>query len=441
VARAFAEREGIATGGALALAADAWPAPYVATYFEMERTAGCDRRPDAKLCFLPSLEDGVARLRLRADEGARDAAFLPDLVELGPQGRPAWWNGSFVSPSGGSRPFLAHAGLAGELLPAEWPGPMEAGEWTISFRLEANGRLAPAGAAGIVRVREPGYLWFDDRLQEVADAAGQARGVLGNATPHSVNVRVARVVDALPTGADALLALEDARSLAGAGGPTALLANLTATQARAIGALHASDGVSSALRPRALPLPNESASEKASANALLFAAPADLDLASLPAIEGGLAPSLALAGRAAVGEPFELDARRASPDTLLLAHAEGPVPWGLPAGSRWTQTGDALENLSRSRTLALASSDILAAAIATMRVEMGDGNTTRSMVAIGGVTGGPERALWTSAALVAGAGHPVSARVVLPLAPGADREAVAQRVLAAWGPLGLALDR
>ena len=444
VARAFAERERVGTGATLALVADAWPAPYVATYFEMERTPPCERRPEAKLCFLPQLEPGTARLRLRADEGARDAAFLPDLVELGPQGRPAWWNGSFTSPSGATTPFLAHASLSGELVPAERPGPMEAGPWTIDFRLETNGRLAAAGAAGIVRVREPGYLWFDDRLQEVADPRAQARAVLANATTARLDVRVARVVDALPLDADVLLAGGDARALAGAKGPTALLANLTATQERALGSLHASDGVTTALRARALPGAAPPGPIALGGQALLFAAPPGLDPATLPAVEGALAPSLALAMRAPVGEPIQLEGNATGGDALLLAHASGPVAWTLPAGARWVRTEDALENLSRSRTLGLASPDLVAAPIATVRVDMGEGNTTRSMVIIGGVVGGPARVVWTSAALVAGAGHPVGARIVLPLAESVDAAgagAVAERALALWAGHGVVLDR
>lgn len=440
LARAYATRERLDPGGRLALTAASFPSPYVATYFEMERTPTCANRAEAKLCFLPELEPGTARLRLRVDEGARDAAFLPDMVELGPQGRPAWWNGTFASPEGVTTPFLAHAGLTGELTPAERPGPLERGEWVISFRLEVNGKLAPSGAAGIVRVREPGYLWFDDRLQEVSDPAGQARSVLANGTQRRIDVRIARIVDDLPGAADVLLAYEDALALANTTRPTALLANLTRDQMRAMGVARGADGVTTALRARPLPAA-EAPRAVDPAGALIFVGPPGLDLRELPPVEGALAPSLALAGRSAVGEPFELDGERAPRDTLLLAHAAGPVSWSTPPGGRWTMTSEALENLSRSRTLALASSDLLAAAIATMRVEMGDGNTTRSMVAIGGVVGGPHRVLWTSTALVAGAGQPVGARVILPLAAGADRSDVAEAALAAWAPFGLVLDR
>lgn len=438
VSSSFATREGIAPGATLELRSHAAEDPYVATYFEMERTPFCDRRPDAKLCFLPPGESGLARLRLRVDPGARDAAFLPDLVELGPGARPAWWNGTFEGPRGERTEFSAHAPLAGNLSFAEFPGEMSAGDWTVSFRLETRLGLAAAGAAGIVRVREPGYLWFDDRLQVYADAGEQARAVLANMTPTRASVRVANVSDALPLGVDIILPIDDARSLSGAAGATAVLVDWTDEHERALDAVRTLDGLTLALRAR--PVPAQSTRPTAMGDPT-FAAPADLDLASLPAIEGARTPALALAGRAPVGETPAIDGQPVGDTLLLLAHADGPVPWRLPEGARWTEERDALENLSRSRTLALSSADLLFAPIATARVEIGTGNTTRSLVAIGGIEGGPPASLWTSAALVAGAGRPVSPRVVLPLEPGADREAVIARALEVWAGLGVVYDR
>lgn len=438
ITRAFALREGIDVGATLTLRSHASDVPYVATYFEMERTAPCERRPDAKLCFLPFLDPEVARLRLRADPGARDAAFLPDLVELGPGARPAWWNGTFEGPQGERAPFVAHAPLEGNLTIAEFPGPMGAGDWVVSFRLETRLGVAAAGSAGIVRIREPGYLWFDDRLQQHTDAGAQARAVLANMTPTRTELQVAEVHDALPLGADILLALEDARALASTDAATALLVNWTPSDERRFDAARARDGLGLALRAR--PLPAEPTRANAT-GAPTFAAPSDVDLARLPRIEGAHPPALALAARPPVGEPPALDARPLDDTLLLLAHADGPVPWTLPPGSRWTDTRDALENLTRSRTLALASEDLGVAAIATARAEIGSGNTTRSLVAIGGVQGGPPAALWTSAALVAGVGRPVSPRIVLPLEEGAHRDAVISRALDAWREHGIVLER
>lgn len=438
VTSAFAAREGLTEGAPLDLRAHAWPRPYVATYFEMERTPSCERRPDAKLCFMEPEPGNVARLQLRVDEGARDAAFLPDLVELGPGARPAWWNGSFTSPAGERTPFSAHAPLSGEFAPGEYPGAMSPGPWVIRFALEANGELAPAGAAGILRVREPGFLWFDDRLQLITDPQEQARSVLANATPTHATMTRTRIADVNMTGIDIVLHIDDARRLAGTQDVTALLVDLTPTNERALDAARGPDGVTLALRTRA---PTFATIDAPPARALVFAAPAGIDVATLPPVEGAGAPSLALGGRAPHGEPANADGARVDAPLLLLAHADGPAPFTLPAGGRWTSFPDALENLSRSRTLALASEDMLLAPIATMRLAYGEGNTTRSMVAIGGVHGGPSATLWTSAALVAGSGQPAAPRVILPLAEGADAADVAERALAAWREHGLVLDR
>lgn len=441
VSRAFALRDGAAEGATLALRSHAWPAPYVATYFEMERTPDCARRPDVKLCFLPRERENETRLRLRVDEGAREGGLLPDLVELGPAGRPAWWNGTFEGPNGESLPFMAHAPIDGPLVPGDIAEPMAAGDWTITFTLWAGGKLAPSGAAGIVRVREPGYLWFDDRLQQIADPQAQARAILANATLTRADIRVARILDTLPLGADVLLSIDDARELAGTPRVTALLANLTPTHERAIDAARGPDGLTLAMRPRALP---RAAAPATDGSALVLAAPHDINIAALPPIEGLGAPSLSLATRPPIGEAVFAGGNDIGERLLLLAPAEGPAPWELPAGGRWTRVEDALENLSRSRTLGLASPEIESAAIATIRVDIGEGNTTRSAVIIGGVAGGPSRAFWTSAALASGVGQPVAPRLIVPFAPGSDpaqREESGRRALEAWGPFGVALDR
>ncbi|HUR68930.1 MAG TPA: hypothetical protein VM370_06755 [Candidatus Thermoplasmatota archaeon] len=428
---------GLATGDALALRSHAWPTPYVATYFEMERLTTCEAREAAKLCALPTVRQGEARLRLRVDEGARDGAFLPDLVELGPGARPAYWNGTATAPDGTATPFGAAAPLDGPLTTGAFPETMAAGDWVIAFTLEANGQLATAAAAGIVRVREPGYTWFDDRLQQVEGAAAQARSILANATPTARDLTVARAQAELPLGADIILNLDDARALAGTHGVTALLANLTHADERALDAARGPDGLTLALHPRPLPARVERASE----GALVFAAAHDLDITKLPAVEGAGAPALALAGRPGVGEATTMDAAPLARDVLLLAHAEGPTPWALDPSGRWNDTADALDNLSRSRTLALGSPDLVATPFATARIELGHGNVSRTIVGIGGVLGGPSQALWTSAAFIAGQGAPVAPRVIVPLLPGADRAAVLQRAAEAYAPFGVVPDR
>lgn len=422
--------------GPLVLRAHASPPPYVATFFEMERTAPCSVR-EAKLCFLPPEREGEARLRLTVEEGARDAAFLPDLVELGVSARPAWWNGSFVGPDGTVARFSAVAPRDGPLLPAELPGNMAPGVWTVSFRLETVHGLAAAGAAGIVRVREPGYLWFDDRLQASQDARDQAQAVLANLTPTRVELDVAGALRAPVLGADIILRIEDARALFATGGDvTGLLVDATATQRAALDADRPSTSLGTALRWRALP----AARPPVAGDALVFAAPHDLDVTGLPPVAGLRAPMLALASRVPAGETVRVGDDAHGEGALLLAPAQGALPIALPAGARWTEAEHAIENLTRSRTLALAGPGMRAPASATLRTQVGEGNASRTLVVVGGVLGGPSDALWTSAAFASGAARPALPRIVAPLAPGADPEAARAAALAAWGAHGVVAD-
>lgn len=433
-----ARAAGVAVGDEVELRSAAWPTPMVATFFEMERTPTCELRPREKLCFLESEREGEARLRLVAAEGARDLAFLPDLVELGPTGTPAWWNGTFEGPGGETRPFRAFADRPGPLVPAEFEGPMAAGEWTVRFRLEANGTLAPSGAAGIVRVREPGFLWFDDRYQSIPDARAQADATLAAAAPTRVAVRVAGLLDAPLLGAaQVALSLADARALAALpeDHATLVLASATDAQERALEEEWPEDATLQALRLR--PLPAEAAPAAARPGALLFAAAAGVDLASLPRVEGAGAPALAAAARPPLAEPATLAGSSLGPGARVLALASaGEPPWAPAEGGRWATMDATLDNLSRGRTLVLASPDLLDAPVAGERVELGEGATARVLVAAGRVDGGPGNALWGAASLVHGLGHPALPRVVVPVEDEARREAI----VAAYAAHGLAPD-
>jgi hypothetical protein len=169
-------------------------------------------------------------------------------------------------------------------------------------------------------------------------------------------------------------------------------------------------------------------------------APPDLDPASLPAIEGaGGPPVKALALHPPLGLNVAVDGKNLTRQVRLLAPA-GPAPWTLPAGARWATPAEALENLSRSRTLILGSDDVAPPGIQVARLVMGEERAGRVGVLVGTVAGGPGGTFWASVALLAGAGEPAGARVVLPLAQGADPEQVAARVRQAWGPMGLALE-
>jgi hypothetical protein len=441
-ARAFADAAGLAVGDEVVVQAWRWPIPLVAMSFEMDRTRACDPEAPAKLCFTPPTEGTETELRLRVAEGAQDLAFLPDLAELGTGGIPAWWNGTFHGPGGESAPFQARVDAKGVPTPGERNGSLAQGTWTIRYTLDTAKGRAPAGLAGLVRLREPGYQWFDDRLQAYDTPQAQAEAVLARAEESNVTLRVAAIEDLPPalSAFDALLAPEDARRLRAVdadhvgglvvmAGPDAA-SRLDAARERAL------DPVAPALHLRALapPLPPAPLGR-----ALVLRAPPGLDPATLPPVEGAGAPVKALALLPPVGLAVAIDGKNLSRQVRLLAPA-GPAPWTLPGGARWSDPAAALENLSRSRTLVLGSADVAPPGVQIARMVMGEERTGRVAVLVGAVEGGPGGTIWASAALLAGAGEPAGARVVLPLAEGADAGQVAQRVRQAWGPLGLALE-
>lgn len=441
----YAARHGLAPGERVELRAWRWPAPLVATSFEMERVRPCDPEAPARLCASSSLDPTQTQLRLRVDEGSRDLAFLPDMAELGAGGAPAWWNGTFASPQGAETPFQAHVDARGAPSSGEREGPLEPGTWTIRYHLETLrlGR-APAGLAGIVRLREPGYHWFDDRLQRIEDPERQAESVLAAATAANVTLTVQEVAPLPPilAGFDLLLHPLDARALEGVGPARvgAVLVNATPGDAArvALARENATDHVTLALQFRPFaPAPPLAAQDRV----LLFRAPPDVDVAALPAVEGAGTPTKALALLPGVATPVALDGRNLTQGVLLLAHAgpePRPPPWTMPPGGRWATAGQALENLTRSRTLVLASDDLAPRDVAVARLVMGDEVTGRVSVVVGVVDGGPRGVLWASPPLAAGAGEPAGARVLLPVEPGADPAEVLARAAQAWAPLGLA---
>ena len=441
--RAYADAHGLAAGDEVTLQAWRWPVPLVATAFEMDRTRACDPEAPAKLCFAEQQAEGITELHLRVAGGAQDLSFLPDLAELGTSGVPAWWNGTFRSPSNETFPFQARVDRLGAPTPALREGPLDPGTWIIRYTLDTAKGRAPAGLAGIVRLREPGYQWFDDRIQAQDDPAAQAEGVLRRAVEGNVTLRVARV-EAFPrnlSAFDLLLAPADARALRAAdeervGGLVVVAGRDAAARIEA-----AREGVldpallALQLRPFAPALPRAPTGD-----ALVFRAPPDVDAAALPPVEGaGGPPAKALALEPPVLLPVSANGTELPVRVRLLAPA-GPPPWTMPPGARWASAAEAMENLSRSRTLVLASGDLAPQGALVQRLVLGDEVMGRVAVLVGTVQGGPAGTLWASAALVAGAGEPAGARIVLPLAPGADADAVAQRARAAWGPLGLALE-
>lgn len=441
VSARLAQEAGLAQGDTLDLAVWRWPTPLVSTSFEMDRTRECLADAPAKLCFAPSPDSRTTELRLRVDEGSRDLSFLPDMAELGSNGAPAWWNGTFLSPTGVAHPFQAHVNETGHPTSGILARDIDPGTWTIRFRLDTRNGPAPAGLAGIVRIREPGYLWFDDRLQDQQTPHEQARAVLAraNATNRTFTVAATTAFPGPIASFDLLLHPQDARDLRDLAPDRVqgLLVRATPDAEHRLNEerLSAPDAVTLALflRPLGPPL-----APAAPGDALVFRAPPDLPLDALPPVDGAREPLKALALRPHLGANAILDGKNLTTRIRLLAPAEGGAPFTLPPGARWPTVQQALENLSRSRTLALASGDLFPSDRLLGRLVLGDEQAGRIAVVVGAVVGGPGGTFWVSAPLAAGAGEPEGAKIVLPLAPGADRAAVLARAREAWAPHGAA---
>lgn len=435
----WARANGLAAGDALALRATAFPKPLVAAAYEMERVRTCEQTPQAKLCFEPT-DPGFVALRLRVGADAQDLAFVPEGAELGPGGLPAWWNGSLEGPEGTHVTFHAALDEQGRALPATVEGPVAPGNWTVRFRLESHRHDLDGAAAGIVRVREPGYGWFDDRLVGEPDPAAQAREALGWGRDERAALRVARLAERAIPGGDALLSPADAARLVGAreDEATGLVVDGAQQDLRALSSARNATDDAAQILLRARPVPWGGAGAPTGGDALLFLAPVDVDVAALPRIDGALAPRLVEVLDAPVGERGALEGKPVDGLRLVAFAGPGAPPWRMPEGGRWTNATAALENLTRSRTLVIGGDDWAPGALVTNRLALGDDRLGRIAVVVEGVGGGPARVGWASPSLVAGAGKPTGAGVVLPLAPGADAADVLARARAAWGPLGLA---
>ncbi len=437
----WARANGLAAGDALALRASTFPKPLVTAGYEMERIRPCDRTPTATVCFLPP-EGGQLAIRLAVPPDSQDLAFIPEGAELGPGGLPAWWNGSFESPSGERTPWNATLDELARPTLATVDGPIAPGAWTIRFRLESNKTTLNGAAAGIVRVREPGYTWFDDRLVVEPDGPAQTRELLSWGRDEQATLRVSRLVErAIPAGV-ALLTPADAQRLTGARADEAsglvVVASPALLPALSDARNRSADAVALGLRAR--PAPQGPGPAPAAKGALLFRAPLDVDVAKLPPVPGLAAPSLAAMLETPVGEIAAAESRPVPGLRLLAFGGPGDPPWSMPPGGRWPSAQAALDNVTRSRTLVLSTPDWAPGTLLTTRLVLGDDRVGRVAVAVESVEGGPADVAWSSASLVAGAGKPLGAVVVAPLAPGADARAAAAQAQQAWGPLGLALD-
>jgi len=434
------------------------PTPLFATFYEMERTPQCADQPAAALCFAVGANPHEAVLRLRVPVDGQDLGFLPDLVELGPTGTPAYWNGSFESPSGQRAPFHAFALREGTIRAAEFNGPAEAGIWTIRYQLESRGVLQAAGAAGIVRLRSPGYTWFDDRYQEILPGAPQAVALLANLSAARGQVEVAAIVPTLGL-ADIDLLLDGPP-----GAISGMLVMADENDVRALDAARDDSATGRGLHVR--PLQLDAAAPTAAPTAdlqvdarvdmrvdarvkptLLFALPADVDPADLPVLAGERERLLSAATRAPYAATHVIKngsegARDQPAGALFLAPATPALPWRLPDPPRWADAAATLENISRARTLVMGSTDLVAPGTTAGRVALGElSSAQRVVVAVGHLEGGPPRSYLAAAAFVDGVGHASFPRLAVSFHADVDLAAARDEAAHAWAPWGVAFDR
>lgn len=457
VTRAFAKRAGIDVGDLVTLHSESWPAPTTTSGFEMERLIACDEDRRPRFCGLPAGADGLTRVSLTLGAGARDVGFLADVVELDPSLMPAEWNGTFTSPSGRMTPFAARAATVfGPFEDAIVDGPAEPGAWTIAFTLDANGTRVAAGTAGRVVVREPSYSWFDDRLQVMRDAAAQTVAIVADARVTRVEATVTRILDDVPAlalgGADVVASMEDAATLRGdaAGDVSIVLARPTRATpgfAEAFVSEREREPAPAAfsLVARAALVP--AAAEARPARVLAFAAPADVDAASLERVEGAVAPVLALAAATPLAGNVTVAGRPIPGGVTFLAplpDAAAAPPFSLVDGGRFASVEDAWAGLAETPVLALVGADVLAAAGVAAEdalyrnLVLSGLPDARNFVVAGVVEDGPPMSAWVSGASLAAAGRPIGVRVLLPLEDGADAARVAADARSAWAGAGVA---
>lgn len=425
--RALAGRLGAREGDVLRASADAWPPSRVQVAWEMENVRACAPENLFALCILPAEGDGETRLRLRMDPGADAIRFLADTVELGADDFPAYWNGTFLSPSNASTPFTTAAlARTRALPPGRVDGDIEAGEWTIRYRMEVKGERWPGAVAGAVTYHARGFAPFEFDLLNAGDARAQLAAALANATTAPPReLRVARVVDALPLGGDALVSTRDARALLKLppGEATLLLTRAPGDAAAlAARAFDADDTRVQALRARELaPFTAGEGSRW-----LVLRAPASVDVADLP--RRAEAPLVSIAATA-----------HASNATFRLATLPADAPWPLVPGGRWPDAREAAEGVAGAPNLVVLSRDL------ALELGLDPRNSTYAPVAIDAPGGeqtvyvmavaddGPPSTMWAGAPLVLAVAHPDGARLLVRLEEGEDGDALAR----AWAPYGI----
>ena len=436
---------GVALGDALRWEADAWPESRVTLAFEMENVYPCEEVPEATLCLVAATPEGETELRFRVPPRTAALRFHADVVELGPHDFPAYWNGTFTSPSGRTHAFSTAAFSREHTLPpAELESPIEEGDWVIHYVTDVQGARLTGPPIGFLTYRPPGFAPYDYELLQAEGAAEQTRAALARARAGATTLRVAALVDAdgplRAMGASALLAPEDARVLLGvpAGEVTHLVLPRAPGAHFAELAAQRDDPRVAALQARPLPPPREAVAEEGAL--LVLRAPASLDLAALPRVEGVGEPALTMELAPREGGMHGLGARAAPPLRILALPAAGPAPWAVAPGGYWGSAEAAREHIGTAPHLVVVSPDLAALAepepggppYPRLVLDAPAGNV--SLYVMGTAEGGPAGAAWGGAPLLVALGAPEGARLVVRAEDPAARDAA----LLAWRAFGVA---
>lgn len=443
--RALADALGAAEGAQVEATSAWWPPSHVTAAFEMERVRPCDPAFAAPLCSLDTSPAGEATLIVTIPPGSTDLRFHADVVELGPNDFPATWNGSFRSPGGATTPFSTSAIERGVATPPGLvPGPIETGEWRVTFTLDVNGSRAPGAIAGFITYRTLGFSPFEVDLLRVDDASRQTQLLIENATLGTRTLRVASILpDASRAPARALFSLDDARALLGVGegNVTALVRPMRDGAADALAEAAALETEPALTSLRARPFLARGAPP--AEGALVLWAPPGIDARALPPVAGASDAALVVEGSPPL-LGVTVAGKRLADARVLSIPARAPMPWRLAPGALWSSEAAALDGLAGGPHLMLLSADLaqaagVARANATyVQTEIDTALGPRVVFGMGLVDGGPSRAVWSSAAFLAAATSPSGARLVVPIDDGADRAQVEAAALAAWRDQGVA---
>lgn len=457
---------GAALGDTLTFTTTTWPAPRAMQGFEMELVGPCGEsagRPWGP-CFASEPTSDTTRLAVGVPPDSEDFLFHPDVHELrDARYLPAYWNGTITSPSGVVTPFQTSAGSLYQLSePAGLKGPVGPGDWTIAFTLDLNGTRWSGPAIGFITYDTRGLSHGDPALHGIQDARTMTDTKLATSTTRTLTLRVASIVESFGDADGlrpiAILHPDDARALMGVreGEVTGLVLRAdTALPDRLSEALRGAPPILAPLHAWSVP----AAGEEPHAPDLVLAAPAALDVGTLPPVPGVKSAVLALEAALPPGTTARLGAREIPPgadpaekgaslpeDTrwLTAPSARGELPWTLLPGAKWPDIGEMLDAFVQFEHVVLVSDDLARELgldptdLTYQEILVETLHGSRTLYVMGSVAGGPPHAVWMSAALAASFGQPLGARLVVSPEPGADAAALARDVAAAWAEQGVA---